>query len=87
MTWISTIVYIQLGDLITHSFASKEARTQAYATVDLIVNSLALFIQLFGTGRLIDRFGVTPGLLLNPVIMVIAFVAVMFSPVLLNTAA
>jgi len=47
------------------------------------VNSLAVVLQLFGTGRLIRRFGVTTGLLLNPVIMVIAFLAVMFSPVLM----
>jgi ATP:ADP antiporter, AAA family len=83
MTWISTIVYIQLGDLISHAFTSRESRTQAFATIDLAVNSLAVVIQLLGTGRFIQRFGVTTGLLLNPVIMVIAFVAVMFSPVLL----
>ena len=83
MTWISTIVYIQLGDLITKSFASREARTQAYATIDLLVNGIAVFIQLFGTGRIIKRFGVTTGLLVNPVIMVLAFLAVVFSPVLL----
>jgi AAA family ATP:ADP antiporter len=83
MTWISTIVYIQLGDLITKAFESREARTQAYATIDLIVNSAAVFIQLFGTGRIISRFGVTTGLLVNPIIMVLAFVAVLFSPVLM----
>jgi AAA family ATP:ADP antiporter len=83
MTWISTIVYIQLGDLITKAFASREARTQAYATIDLIVNSGAVFIQLFGTGRIISRFGVTTGLLVNPVIMVLAFMAVVLSPVLM----
>jgi ATP:ADP antiporter, AAA family len=83
MTWISTIVYFQLGDLITHAFGSKEARTQAYATIDLVVNSLAVLVQLLGTGRLIARFGVGAGLLLNPVIMVIAFLAIAFSPVLL----
>ena len=82
MTWISTIVYIQLGDLITRAFASREARTQAYAMIDLAVNSLAVLIQLFGTGRLIARFGVGTGLLVNPVIMVVAFLAVAFSPVL-----
>ena len=38
MTWISTIVYFQLGDLISKAFASREARTQAYAVIDLIVN-------------------------------------------------
>jgi AAA family ATP:ADP antiporter len=83
MTWISTIVYFQLGDLITKAFDSKEARTQAYATIDLVVNSLAVLVQLFGTGRIIQRFGVQTGLLVNPIIMVIAFLAVAFSPVLL----
>src|SRR5665213_2031302 len=83
MTWISTIVYFQLGDLITKAFASADARTQAYATIELTVNSLAVLLQLFGTGRLIRRFGVTIGLLLNPVIMAVAFLAVMFSPVLM----
>ena len=83
MTWISTIVYFQLGDLITKAFASREARTQAYGMIDLAVNSVAVLIQLFGTGRLIKRFGVSAGLLLNPVIMVIAFLAIAFSPVLL----
>jgi ATP:ADP antiporter, AAA family len=83
MTWISTIVYFQLGDLITKAFVSADERTSAYATIELAVNSLAVLLQLFGTGRLIRRFGVTTGLLLNPVIMVIAFLAVMFSPVLM----
>jgi AAA family ATP:ADP antiporter len=83
MTWISTIVYIQLGDLITKAFPSREARTQAYASIDLAVNSAAVVLQLFGTGRIISRFGVKTGLLLNPVIMVVAFLAIVFSPVLL----
>jgi AAA family ATP:ADP antiporter len=83
MTWISTIVYFQLGELITHAFASREARTQAYGQIDLAVNSCALLIQLFGTGRLIARFGVGTGLLLNPIIMILAFLAIAFSPVLL----
>jgi AAA family ATP:ADP antiporter len=83
MTWISTVVYIQLGDLITKAFSDRNARTQAYAMIDLAVNSIAVFLQLFGTGRIISRFGVTTGLLVNPVIMVVAFVAVAFSPVLL----
>lgn len=83
MTWISTIVYFQLSELITHAFSSREARTQAYGTIDLAVNSCALLIQLFGTGRLISRFGVGTGLLLNPIIMVLAFLAIAFSPVLL----
>jgi AAA family ATP:ADP antiporter len=86
MTWISTIVYFQLGDLISKAFASREARTQAYAVIDLLVNGAAFFIQLFGTGRIIRRYGVTTGLLLNPVIMVVAFLSIAFSPVLMVLA-
>src|SRR6202034_875718 len=83
MTWISTIVYFQLGDLITRAFPDHAARTAAYSTIDLSVNSIALIVQLFGSGRIIARYGVKAGLLLNPVIMVIAFLAIAFSPVLL----
>ncbi|MGE0814665.1 MAG: NTP/NDP exchange transporter [Vicinamibacterales bacterium] len=83
MTTISTIIYFQLGDLISKAFESREARTQAYATIDLAVNGSTVFLQLFGTGRIIERYGVTTGLLLNPVIMVVAFLAVAVSPVLL----
>ena len=83
MTWISTIVYQELSDLINKSFASKDARTQAFSLIELVVNSCTVFIQLIGTGRIINRFGVTLGLLLNPVIMVFAFLAIAFSPVLL----
>jgi AAA family ATP:ADP antiporter len=83
MTTISTVIYFQLQDLITHEFATRAARTRAFATIDLATNSIAVVIQLFGTGRFIHRFGVTAGLLLNPIIMVLAFLAVAFSPVLM----
>src|ERR1700691_4749233 len=58
MTWISTIVYFQLGDLITRAYSNRDARAHAYGVIELSVNSLALVIQLFGSGRLIARFGV-----------------------------
>jgi AAA family ATP:ADP antiporter len=83
MTWISTVIYFQLGDLISKEFVTRAARTRAYASIDLATNSMAVLIQLFATGRIIRRFGVTTGLLLNPIIMVIAFLAVVFSPVLI----
>lgn len=83
MTTISTIIYFQLGELITRAFESREARTRAYALIDLAVNGSTVVLQLFGTGRLIERYGVATGLLLNPAIMVVAFLAVAFSPVLL----
>lgn len=83
MTTISTVIYFQLADVISKEFASRAARTQAYATIDLATNCIAVLVQLFGTGRFISRFGVTAGLLLNPIIMVVAFLAVVLSPVLI----
>ena len=47
------------------------------------MNVGAIAIQLFGTSRLVGRFGVTAGLLFNPILMCLAFIAVAFSPVLL----
>jgi AAA family ATP:ADP antiporter len=80
MTWVSTVIYFQLGDLISRDFVSRVDRTRAYASIDLASNSIAVLIQLFGTGRFLRRFGITTGLLLNPIIMVVAFLAVMTSP-------
>jgi AAA family ATP:ADP antiporter len=82
MTWISTILYVQQQEFIGKAFESREARTQANAVVDLIVNVLTIGIQLFGTSRLVSRFGVTTGLVLNPILMIVLFVGVAFSPVL-----
>ncbi|HWW63690.1 MAG TPA: MFS transporter [Sphingomonadaceae bacterium] len=83
LTWISTIVYFQQAELIARAFESREARTQAFAVVDLIVNICAIAVQLFGTGRIVTRFGVTTGLVLNPLIMLAAFLLVALSPVLM----
>ncbi len=63
--------------------AAIYSRTQAYGMIDLAVNSCAVLIQLLGTGRIIARFGVGAGLPPNPPIMVIAFLAIAFSPVLM----
>ncbi|MCB2107381.1 MAG: MFS transporter [Rhodobacteraceae bacterium] len=81
LTWVSTILYFQQNDLVRDAFETREARTQAFAVVDLIVNIGAIVIQLFGTGRLVSRFGITFALMLVPVVMMFAFVAIAVSPV------
>jgi len=83
MTWISTILYVQQQEFIGKAFETREARTQANAIVDLVVNILTIGIQLFGTSRLVSRFGVTTGLILNPILMVFLFIGVALSPILL----
>jgi len=82
MTWVSGILYFQQQDLIAKAFSSREARTQAFATVDLVVNVLTIGLQIFGTGRVVARFGVTTGLVLNPLLMVVGLLGVAAAPVL-----
>jgi AAA family ATP:ADP antiporter len=83
LTWVSTILYFEQADYISKAFESREARTQAFAIVDAIVNSSAILIQLFGTSRLVQRWGVTSALLLVPAIMLFAFVGIAALPTLM----
>jgi AAA family ATP:ADP antiporter len=83
LTWVSTILYFEQADYISKAFESREARTQAFAVVDAIVNSSAILVQLFGTSRLVQRFGVTSALVLVPAIMLVAFVGIAAMPTLM----
>jgi AAA family ATP:ADP antiporter len=80
MTWANTVAYYLQTDVIAHTFAAVEGRVQALADIDLVVNIASAVILIFGLGRLVHRFGVTAGLLLNPLIMLLAFLVVAISP-------
>ena len=82
MTWIATILYFLQTDLISRAYAVIEQRTVAFADVDLYVNICAAAILILGQGRVMQRFGVTASLVLSPVIMVAACVALLASPTL-----
>jgi AAA family ATP:ADP antiporter len=83
MTWVNTVAYFCQTDLITRAYHGLADRAQALADIDLIVNICTAAILLLGLGRFMRRFGVTASLLLNPLFMVIAFIATAFSPTLL----
>lgn len=80
MSWVSTAAYFFQTDLIAHRFQAIESRVQAIADIDLVVNLCSAIILIFGLSRLLQRFGVTAGLLLNPIIMVFAFICLALSP-------
>src|SRR5258706_1880989 len=82
MTWVNTVAYFCQTDLIARSYTAIASRTQAIADIDLVVNIFTALILLFGLGRIAQRFGVTAGLILNPLLMVIAFLATALSPTL-----
>jgi AAA family ATP:ADP antiporter len=82
MTWVSTVAYFLQTDVVAHAFADVTGRAQAIADIDLVVNVATALILIFGLGRLVQRFGVTAGLALNPLLMLLAFVVVAISPTL-----
>jgi AAA family ATP:ADP antiporter len=83
MTWVNTVAYFLQTDVIAHAFTAVEGRAQAIADIDLVVNIATALILIFGLGRLVQRFGVTAGLVLNPLIMLIALFVVAISPSLI----
>ncbi len=82
MTWVNTVAYFCQTDLVARSYSAIAARAQAIADIDLVVNVCTALILVLGLGRIVQRFGVTAGLVLNPVLMVFAFVATALSPTL-----
>ena len=82
MTWVNTVAYFCQTDLIARSYAAIASRAQAIADIDLIVNICTAAFLFLGLGRIVRRFGVTAGLVLNPLLMVVAFLVTALSPTL-----
>jgi len=80
MTWVATVAYFFQTDLIGRSIPGIAGRAQAIADIDLAVNVVSALILLFGLGRVVQRFGVTTGLTLNPLAMIVAFIAIAAAP-------
>jgi ATP:ADP antiporter, AAA family len=82
MTWVNTVAYFCQTDLITRSYPDIVSRAQAIADIDLAVNAASAAILFLGMGRLVQRFGVTVGLLLNPLVLIVGFALMALSPTL-----
>jgi AAA family ATP:ADP antiporter len=74
-TLLSTLLYFMQTKLVPELIPSPERRTQLFAAADLAVNALTLLLQLFATGRLLSKFGVTLMLAALPAVSVIGFLA------------
>jgi AAA family ATP:ADP antiporter len=81
-TAASTFLYFEQGRLVADAFPDTASRTRFFALVDLGVSTLTLLLQMFVTGRLMQRFGVATALVLLPIASALAFLAVALSPTL-----
>jgi AAA family ATP:ADP antiporter len=82
MTWVNTVAYFCQTDLIARTYSMIASRAQAIADIDLVVNIGTAAILFLGLGRIVQRFGVTVGLILNPLLLGVAFIVTALSPTL-----
>lgn len=78
---MNTFVYFELRKLLIDF--DRDARTQIWASIDLIVNILAIVTAIFFTSRITTRFGMPATLSLIPTIMILGWIVVAISPILL----
>jgi ATP:ADP antiporter, AAA family len=83
LTLTSTFLYLEQARLVSEQIPSSEERTRFYAHMDLAVNLLTLFAQLFVTGRLIEKLGLAAALLLMPTVSVVGFMFIGSGPTLM----
>ena len=77
----STFLYNIQAEIMSRTFSDPADRTSVFARIDLAVNVLTLFIQLFLTGRIMRWLGVGVTLALLPLLSVAGFLALGAAPV------
>jgi AAA family ATP:ADP antiporter len=60
---------------VAERFADSTERTRVFASIDWIVQTLTVVTQVFLTGRIAKRFGVTTLLTVVPIAMIFGFLA------------
>jgi ATP:ADP antiporter, AAA family len=76
----STFLYFQQAGIVSRSFEDRGAQTAFFASIDLSVNVLTLFVQLFLTGRIVRSLGVGPTLAFLPALTIVGFGALALLP-------
>jgi AAA family ATP:ADP antiporter len=70
---VSTFLYFEQLRLVEVTFPDITERTRVFARLDWIVQSLTVLSQIFLTGRIAARFGVTALLTAVPALMILGF--------------
>jgi AAA family ATP:ADP antiporter len=70
---VNTFLYFEQLRIVSETFTDTTRRTEVFATIDFVVQSLTIFSQLFLTGRIASRLGVRALLTFVPVIMIGGF--------------
>lgn len=69
----NTILYFEQLRLVAERFPDRAARTEVFATIEIVVQSLTILTQVFLTGRIASKLGVRPLLTILPVVIAMGF--------------
>ncbi len=84
--WVSllslsaTFLYLLQANIIATNISDRAAQTRLFASIDLVVGLMTLGTQLFATGRLIQRFGVSPAAAALPFVYAVGFPVLAAAP-------
>ena len=79
LTSVSTFLYMEQARIIKELFPTREARVAAFANIDLIVQSLSLFIQIFLTAKIARFFSISALLSSLGFVICAGFIALAFT--------
>jgi AAA family ATP:ADP antiporter len=84
---VNTFLYFEQLRIVSDTFQDTTRRTEVFATIDVIVQTLTICSQLLLTGRIASRLGVRALLTFIPVLMVLGFLLLAFVNVFATIAA
>jgi AAA family ATP:ADP antiporter len=79
-TIIGSFAYFEIKNLLED--LDRDARTQVWAGINLVVNTLTILTAMLATGRIASRFGLATTLALVPLAVAVFFFAVAVNPML-----
>ncbi len=82
MTFSSTILYFQQAFLVGEAITDRGARTSFYAQIDVAVNVLTIFFQVYLSARILRILGVGVSLALIPAAVFLGFLTLGLYPTL-----
>ncbi len=77
---VGTLLYNEQAAIVRIAYPDAAGATAFYANIDLAINALTLFVQVFITRWLLSRYGVKPALLLPPLAIFLGYAALAASP-------
>ncbi len=78
---VTTFLYLEQARLVALHFPDRTQQTQVFGIIDIVVQSLAVFTQIFLTGRIAERLGLRVLLTAVPLIVAAGFLCLAISPV------